>query len=243
MKPPLTLLHGWGSTPAVWNALLASLGGRDCLRPALPGHPGGRPGDGGLTGWADTLLAELPARFDLCGWSLGGLLALAIARRAPQRVRRLALIGSTPRFAAGPDWPHGLDATEVGRFRSDFDERPGGLMKRFHALQALGDGRRKAVVESLAGCAAQADPAHHAGMAAGLQLLQTTDLRAGLPELQLPLRVLHGRRDALMPADGVAQWSSLPADARVTIFEDCGHAPHLSRPQDCALLLQGFLDD
>ncbi len=243
MSPPLVLLHGWGSSPAVWDPLLAGLGRRECLRPALPGHPGGAPADGGVAQWAEALLAALPARFDLCGWSLGGQLAMAIARHAPQRVHRLALIGSTPCFASRADWPHGLDPAEVVRFRSDFEQGPAGLMKRFHALQALGDERRRAVVAALAGCAAEAGPAQQVGMAAGLQLLQTTDLRAALAALALPVRILHGRQDALMPVDGVAQWTSQLADGRVTIFEDCGHAPHLSRPEECALLLLGFLDD
>jgi len=243
MSLPLVLLHGWGATPALWDGLLARLDRRECLRPALPGHPDGVAAEGGVAHWAELLLAGLPARFDLCGWSLGGLLALAIAQKAPQRLRRLVLIGSSPCFASRADWPHGLDPDQVARFCSEFDEHPAELMKRFHALQAFGDGRRRAVVAALAGCMAEPVPEHQAGMAAGLQLLQTVDLRAALAELALPVRILHGRGDALMPVEGVAQWSSQLADGRVTIFDDCGHAPHLSRPEECALLLQGFLDD
>jgi pimeloyl-ACP methyl ester carboxylesterase len=44
--------------------------------------------------WAERLLRRLPPRFSLAGFSLGGLLALELLRRAPERVERLALIAS-----------------------------------------------------------------------------------------------------------------------------------------------------
>jgi pimeloyl-ACP methyl ester carboxylesterase len=44
--------------------------------------------------WIDRLLQQLPPRFSLVGFSLGGLLALEILRRAPARVERLAMVAS-----------------------------------------------------------------------------------------------------------------------------------------------------
>ena len=50
--------------------------------------------------WLDRLLDQLPDRFSLAGFSLGGLWALELLRRAPQRVQRLALIASNARPAS-----------------------------------------------------------------------------------------------------------------------------------------------
>ena len=44
--------------------------------------------------WAAQLLKQLPDRFALAGFSLGGLVALALLRLAPERIERLALIAS-----------------------------------------------------------------------------------------------------------------------------------------------------
>ena len=44
--------------------------------------------------WATRLLRDLPPTFSVAGFSLGGLLALELLRRAPERIERLALIGS-----------------------------------------------------------------------------------------------------------------------------------------------------
>lgn len=50
--------------------------------------------------WLDLLLACMPERFALAGFSLGGILALELVRRAPERIERLALIASNAQPAA-----------------------------------------------------------------------------------------------------------------------------------------------
>ena len=44
--------------------------------------------------WAGSLLARLPPRFSVLGFSLGGLWALELLRQAPQRVERIAMVAS-----------------------------------------------------------------------------------------------------------------------------------------------------
>jgi pimeloyl-ACP methyl ester carboxylesterase len=53
-----------------------------------------------LTGWVRRLLAGLPEKFSLAGFSLGGLWALEILRQAPGRVERLAMIASNAQGAS-----------------------------------------------------------------------------------------------------------------------------------------------
>jgi len=50
--------------------------------------------------WLDRLLDQLPEHFSLAGFSLGGLWAMELLRRAPLRVQRLALIASNARPAS-----------------------------------------------------------------------------------------------------------------------------------------------
>lgn len=52
--------------------------------------------------WIDKLLRSLPSRFSVAGFSLGGLWALELLRRAPQRVERLAMIASNAQPASAP---------------------------------------------------------------------------------------------------------------------------------------------
>ncbi|NMG45107.1 alpha/beta fold hydrolase, partial [Aromatoleum toluvorans] len=199
-----------------------------------------------LAAWSDALLPTLPERAVLCGWSLGSLVALDLAHRHPERVARLILIGATPCFVArsgDAPWPHGLDAATVAAFNASFATDPAGTQKKFIALQSLGDAQRRTVAAKLA--AALADTGHEraAGLSCGLELLANTDLRALLAEIRQPTHLIHGAGDALMPL-AAAEWlaQQLP-HARLTRLDDCGHAPFLSRPQDCAALIAESLDD
>ena len=242
MRPPLVMLHGWASSPAVWHSATAAMGDHPRIMPALPGHAGGAEGMAPrLAAWATAILAACPPRFDLCGWSLGGLLSIGIALLAPDRVRRIVLIGTSPCFSARPGWTAGLDGALVARFRADFATDPGRMLARFHALQTLGDGHRRAVAAELERSATA--PHAAGGLAAGLQLLDDTDLRARLSALTHTVRVLHGADDALMPAATAVALSDALPQARLTLIGECGHAPHLSRPRDCAALIDGFLHE
>ena len=245
---PLVLLHGWGLDPRVWSSLRAALpAGVTTLAPALPGHGDALPPPSAdLAAWGDALLPALPERAVLCGWSLGSLIALDLARRHPERVARLILIGATPCFVARDGdtaWSYGLDAATVAAFNASFATDPAGTQKKFIALQSLGDARRRAVAADLAAALADAGPARAPGLSSGLELLADTDLRAVMPEIHQPTQLIHGTGDALMPL-AAAQWLArqLP-NARLTRFDDCGHAPFLSRPQECAALIAENLDD
>lgn len=99
--PPVVLLHGCGGSPeqafiaSGWPAAFAAAG-RSVLAPRLPGH--GRDGPShDPAAYADLAAALLPGLpdgpLDLVGFSLGAKIALDIAARWPQRVRRMVLGG------------------------------------------------------------------------------------------------------------------------------------------------------
>lgn len=243
MSRPLVLLHGWGVGAQVWSTLAGALSGLTVHTPALPGHDDNpAPAAPTLPAWTDALAERLPDGATVCGWSLGALLALDLAARHPHKVARLVLIGATPRFVATAGWPDGLDTTTVENFRSAFADDPEAVLRRFVALQTLGDSARRRVGDALDGARvrpAAASPAH-AALAAALALLATADLRDTLPAGACPLLLIHGEGDALMPA-AAARWLAAHwPGARLEVLSGCGHAPFLSRPMECAALLRAF---
>jgi pimeloyl-[acyl-carrier protein] methyl ester esterase len=245
VTPPLVLLHGWGLSPAVWSGLRPNLSDfPEIHAPWLPGHGPAEAAHGPeLADWTDLLVPDLPDQALVMGWSLGGLIALDLARRHPRKVARLALIGTTPRFVAGPDWPHALAAETVRNFREGFATDPDGTLRRFVALQTVGDARRKAVALALSEALPALGGERAPALAEGLRLLAETDLRDGIADIGQPVRLLHGEGDALMPAAAATWLADRLSNGRLTLFTDCGHAPFLSRPADCATLLTAFADD
>lgn len=244
--PPLVLLHGWGMTPAVWDGFAPALRERFAVSaPPLPCHPGSEVTTGALPAWADAIAGGLPDDALVCGWSLGAQLAMTLALRHPHKVRRLLLVGATPCFVAAPGWGAALDAATVTAFVEGFRASPAPTLRRFLSLQVQGEARRKPVLQALGATAVAADALEAgdaAALAAALDVLVSTDLRALAGGITAPTLLLHGDGDALMPLDA-AHWlaEALP-HARLEVFADSGHAPFLSDPERFVALL-GALGD
>ena len=88
LAPALALVPGLNNSRRVWDGVAASLGA------AATCHAFDCPPLDTVEQVADALLAQLPPRFFLCGFSFGGYVALAMLERAPERVAALALVNT-----------------------------------------------------------------------------------------------------------------------------------------------------
>ena len=61
------------------------------------------------------LLSQIPDKSIILGWSLGGLIGIQLASQFPGKVKKLALISSSPRLAADANWLR-INKKEVERF-------------------------------------------------------------------------------------------------------------------------------
>jgi 2-succinyl-6-hydroxy-2,4-cyclohexadiene-1-carboxylate synthase len=96
----VVLLHGFSGTGRAWDGVAARLR-REGYRPLAPdllGHGTASECDPPITfaGCVSHVLAVAPERFTLCGYSLGGRVALQVALGAPERVSRLVLVSTSP---------------------------------------------------------------------------------------------------------------------------------------------------
>lgn len=248
--PDLVLVHGWGMHAGIWGDMAERLTSAYTLHLVdLPGHgraavPPAANGQGGmwsLAGVVDTLLASVPPAVWL-GWSLGGQVALEAARRAPERVRGLALISATPRFVAAPDWPAGMPESTFAAFADACAEEPAATLKRFTALQARGEDDVTGSLRELRRRASAAPTPVPASLVSGLGVLRKTDLRSALPAVGQPALWIGGVGDAVTPAAaGRAAAAAMP-DGRFTALAGAGHAPFVSHPGQVMAGLSPFLD-
>lgn len=235
--PDLVLVHGWGMHGGIWGDLPARLAQHFRVTTLdLPGH--GRSRTTGeslsLAAFTDSVAELCPAPAIWLGWSLGGLIALDAARRHPHKVAKLVLVGATPKFVQVPDWPHAMTAETFASFAGSLAQDYRTTLLRFLSLQVGGNDATRALLKPLrAEMFAHGEPQPEA-LAAGLAILEQTDLRAGLADVRVPTLVVHGSHDRLAPpAAGEYLAAQLPR-ARLLRMEGAGHAPFLSHPTQFA---------
>jgi 2-succinyl-6-hydroxy-2,4-cyclohexadiene-1-carboxylate synthase len=237
MPTELVLLHGFTQTGRSWAPVAAALGERyKCFAPDLPGHGDAdrrRPATfGAVTAY---LTALKPERFVLCGYSMGGRLALRAALALPARVERLVLIGASPGIAD--------PAERAARRRRDEE-----LADRIEAIgvaafadewggQSLFATQPRAVAD-----AARADRLRSTaeGLAAALRGMGTGAMEPlwdRLGDLAVPVTLVVGEHDGKFTAVADAMAAAIPDAGRVVV-QGAGHAAHLERPGYVADILR-----
>ena len=210
LKPNLVLVHGWGAHSGVWETVLPVLQQMfRVTRIDLPGH-GHSPEfiDNSLESWVEAALEAAPEEAIWLGWSLGGLLAQHVAAMASERVDKLKLVASTPKFVSTQEWPDAVDEKVFSEFYEEVVKKPRASLLRFIALQTRGSKTANEDSRVLRKTLLQPEP-KAAALDAGMQLLLTTDLRKQAVKIICPVLVLGGKRDTLIPYAGLSKISGL----------------------------------
>ena len=191
--------------------------------------------DDSIEGMAERVLADAPPSFALLGLSLGGIVAMEVARRAPERVARLALL----------DTNHLPEPPDVAEVRAGYVARAragdlAGVMRDDLKPRYLADGPRKAGTLDL--CMAMALDLGPDVFARQSRAISTRpDQSATLPGLTMPTLVLCGAEDSLCPPERHRTIAGLIPDARLVMVEGAGHLPVLERPGETNAAIAAWL--
>lgn len=260
---PLVLLHGWGMHGGIWGDAVARLAeGYEVHVVDLPGHGFSGKGEGGREKGKtaapqsplpllpspfslDAIVSELSARFTepvaVLGWSLGGIIAQRWAARAPQQIRRLVLVASTPCFTARGDWPHGMPQQTLAQFAAELEQDHAATLRRFLALQLRGSERERELLADLRQRLFSRGEPDRAALRGGLEILRDTDLRAALPQLVMPVLAIAGERDRLTPPEASRSMAEAVPHGQAVVIPGAAHAPFLSHTETFVECVQSFL--
>ncbi len=238
-NPPLVLVHGFGGDLNGWLFNQPALAtGRTTYALDLPGH--GRSskdvGTGKIAALADTLTAFLDAlnleQVHLVGHSLGGAIILDLAMRQPERVTSLTLI--SPAAMGGEINASYIDGFIAAGRRKEMRAVLGllftdpALVSRDMVEEVLKYKRLDGVAAALATIAGAAFPGGR----------QSRDLKSCLGDLRMPVQVIWGRQDRILP---VAQSNGLPANVPVHVLDDAGHMAHMEASAQVNALIEDLL--
>uniref|UniRef100_A0A450ZGP2 Pimeloyl-[acyl-carrier protein] methyl ester esterase n=1 Tax=Candidatus Kentrum sp. TUN TaxID=2126343 RepID=A0A450ZGP2_9GAMM len=242
----ITAIHGWGFNSAVWNDIGDRLKTDYCFSAVdLPGF-GRSPmleGEYTLPVLADFAIEAVPSPSVLMGWSLGGMVALEMARRYPDRVEALVMVASSPRFTETRDWPHGVAPDVLKAFSETLAENPQAALSRFLILQAGRTDLGRVTVKKLKPLLFRYGVPNRNALKEGLALLRETDLRHVLGTIRCPVLFILGARDNLLSPTVVMDLQQLCSNCQATVIDGSAHAPFISHPVEFLQVLTGFLQD
>jgi 2-succinyl-6-hydroxy-2,4-cyclohexadiene-1-carboxylate synthase len=231
MPTTVVLLHGFAGTGRAWDPVAQRLDREryTALAPDLRGHGGAR--DARPVSFAacvDDVLGAAPARFVLCGYSMGGRIALHVALAAPDRVERLVLVATTA----------GIDDEAARAARRDDDERLAAFadaasIEQFAdrwAAQPIFAGTPPDAARIWHEDLARNDPRALAAALRGIGTGAMEPLWDRLGELAMPATVLVGARDAKFVALGERLAAALPA-GELVLVPGAGHGLPREAPQ------------
>lgn len=230
MAPTLVFLPGTLCDERVWQPCEQLLGRQ------LPCHHAAYGFANSIAAMAAAVLEAVPGPLVPAGSSMGGIVALEMARQAPARIAGMALFGVNP----GPDTPerhagraeqlrfareHGVAALARDLLAPAWFASAG---ERYAALAevavgmavTLGTGRLEAQFEALAGRA---------------------DSWPLLPLLAAPVLVAHGQADRVCPPALHRQMAALLPQASLLEIAGAGHLAPLEQGTTCAALLRDWL--
>lgn len=243
----LVLIHGWGMNRGIWQDLIHDLANMrvNTLVLDLPGYNGTKAISHSNNVFGDTtqaLLEQLPqdGKFHLLGWSLGGLFAIQMARIARKRFQSLILLSSNPKFVASADWSCAVQPQTFAQFLNDLQQDNHKTIQRFIAIQCMGSKTASTDRKKIHQALSLFPYADSQTLADGLDLLLKSDARSSLDELQLPVSLIGGTHDALVPIRALELLSSQYHFPLYSI-QGAGHAPFISHKSDFMQYLEEIM--
>lgn len=226
--PDLILIHGWGWTSTIWKQLVSDLQKNFRITIFdLPGYASNRKlkHSDCLSEIANQIVQDISFPAYWLGWSLGGVITLKIALDYPHYVKKLIIVGTSPKFIAEKDWP-GISENIFQEFFSHLQKDPYTTLIEFLYLQLLGlkDSRKWAQQLKNEYSISEIDPK---ALQAGLFLLKDTDFRQQLSKITCPTLHILGGKDQIIPVKMVNHLSTL-VQHQIQIIPDATHIPFLT---------------
>jgi peroxiredoxin len=250
---PVVLIHGWPLSGRMWegqvNALLDS--GYRCVTYDRRGFGNsGRPGGGFEYDTFSSDLRDVVTALDLqnamlVGFSMGGgEVARNLGRYGDDRVSRAMLVAAVPPFLAKtPDNPDGVDPSVFDAMIAGVKrDRIGFLSEFLRGFFNWEPGKSVPGEEAIAYAKSIAWVASPLATQQCITAFGTTDFRRDLAKIRIPVLVVHGDADRIVPLELSARKAAAAiAGSRLEVIPGAPHGLTATHGDELNRLILGFL--
>ena len=243
--PVIFCIHGWASNAQVFKPLAEIFSEHfHFVAVDLPGF-GESPCDDAESAYdinnlVPALLDVAPEGAVWLGWSLGGMLAVQAAARAPEQIAKVMTICSNARFLADKQWKQGVPSPLFNGFMDSIDDVKTTL-RRFAALTVVGEQKDMLVHLKWLQQNTQSQQTKSSVLKASLNLLALIDNRKIMPILPQPCFHMLATDDAIVPNKLSQELNNLNPMHLVSFVPNGSHACLVTQPQSVANGILTFL--
>ena len=230
MQEPIVLLPGMMCDARLFAHQIADLS-KDHLVAVAPITQGER-----ISEIASSLIPHLPPKFALAGLSMGGIVAMELLRKIPDRISRIALMDTNP-LAETPASAASYEPLIVGARAGRLDEVLAGFMRPEYL--APGPKRNEVLAQVL-------DMGRNLGAETLVRqaraLQRRPDQQGPLRRCKCPALVLCGEHDGLTPVKRHSFMAELIPYAELEVIPGAGHLPTLEQPELTTQALRKWME-
>lgn len=184
---------------------------------------------------ASNILDQLPLRCALAGLGMGGIVAMELLRRAPERISRICLMDTNP-LAEAPVVAAEREPMIIGARSGRFED----ILRQVMRPEYLAPGPDRMAVSGLIhemGC----DLGPEVFVRQSRALQRRRDQQGTLRRCKVPAMVLCGAHDTLTPVKRHSFMAELIPDGKLRVIHDAGHMPTLEQPEAVTQALSDWL--
>ncbi|TAN67175.1 MAG: alpha/beta fold hydrolase [Methylobacter sp.] len=138
-------------------------------------------------------------------------------------------------------WP-GMDVQLLDDFAEQLNKNCQATLLRFLSLQVNGLPEHKALLKALKSAVFECDAPDQNTLQGGLDILKQADLRPVLSGLTMPVSVILGGLDTLVPVAVGQKMQQLLPSLELNIIDRAGHVPFLSHSRETLAIISRFMD-
>ncbi|MEG6586751.1 alpha/beta fold hydrolase [Dendrosporobacter sp. 1207_IL3150] len=218
----LFLIHGWAANADIWPSWLKTDGTYIYQSPIFPEYKH-------LEEEFLRVYRSCSNKLTLVGWSLGGMLSLQLAANHPQKVERVILISSTPRFTLSEGYCAGLPASIVKNLSRKLSYKKQRTLLEFYKIM-FSPYEEDFLKNFIQNMFPKLTDIELISLQNGLSYLLEVDLRELLPRVKTACSIIHGTEDVICPPEAANYLKEQLPNSTLTVIQGAGHIPFITRP-------------